>query len=143
MIHSPRSHADTSDGADATLQYYQPHSPLPPTNFSPLYKFTQLPPHQKQQHHSQQHRSCSTHHLDGNQAQHMLQLGQVVRPAMACIFPDLLRYIFRHPFQNNGHCLQPYSFQHVHTYCFATDNSISNTTSDHSDTFANTSVSPV
>ena len=142
LAHSPRSHADTSDGADATLQYYQPHSPLPSASITPLYKFTQLPPHQKQQHHSPQHRSRSTHHLDVNQAQHMLQLGQVVRPAMACIFPDLRRYIFPPSFTKNGHCLLPHSFQHMHTYCFAIDNNISSTTSDHSDTFANTSTSP-
>lgn len=120
LAHSPRSHADTSDGADATLQYYQPHSRLPPANISPLYKFTQLPPHQKQQHHSPQHRSRSTHHLDVNQAQHMLQLGQVVRPAMACIFPDLRRYIFPPSFTKQW-ALPPTSQLSAHAHLLLRD----------------------
>ena len=105
LAHSSRNHTDTSDGADATLQYYQTRSLLPPAKISPLCKLTNIPPRQKQQYRSPKHRSCSTHHLDANQTQRVLQLGQVLCYAMACILPDLLRCVFHHPLQNNWHCL--------------------------------------
>ena len=60
----------------------------------------------------------------------MLQLGQMVRPAMACIFPDMLRYVFCHTFQNDCHCLQPYSSWHVHAYPCDIDHNMSNNTTD-------------
>lgn len=54
--------------------------------------------------------------LMSTKPQHMLQLSQMVCPAMACIFPEILRYTFCNAFQNNWHCLQHHSSQHVRTF---------------------------
>ena len=75
----------------ATLPNMQPSAPCKYHPTVQVYKT--MSPHQRQQCHPQKHPPESSHHLDVNQAQLMLQLGQVLRYAMLCIFPDLPRCV--------------------------------------------------
>ena len=75
----------------AALPNMQPSAPCKYQPTVQVYKT--MSPHQRQQCHPQKHPPESAHHLDVNQAQLMLQLGQVLHYAMLCIFPDLPRCV--------------------------------------------------
>ena len=57
----------------------------------------------------------NTYHLDVNQAQHMLQLGQVALSAMACLIPHHPRCAFSHPISKQVALHPTYISLHLHT----------------------------
>ena len=132
FAHGSRSYADTSDGVDATRQYYQPRRPLPAANISPLYKFTKknriarsskTSPHSIRQN---PHITLMTtkHSMCSSQVRcYVLQW-----PASLLTSTGLSSIIF------SEHLTLPptYSSPHLHTYRFVIADNTLNNTMDHS-----------